>query len=255
MLSASLNKLDYLCRDSFFTGVNEGTVASARIIKMLNVVNDQLVVDVKGIYSIEKFLVARRLMYWQVYLHKTSVAAEQMLINILERAKKLAQTGQDIFAPEALMYFLKNNITHNAFGDNQNAINLYVTLDDNDIWTCIKTWAQHPDIILATLCEKFMNRKLFKVKVQTEETSEEEITALKAKYASHFGINNADSAYFFGINTVSTDTYSPKDDHINILYKNGEVLDISEASDMLNLQTLTKKVNKHFFYYLKINKA
>ncbi len=247
-----MDRLDYLCRDSFFAGVNEGTVASSRIIKMLNVKDDQLVVDVKGIYSIEKFLVARRLMYWQVYLHKTSVAAEQMLINILRRAKELVGLGRELFASEALLYFLRNNVTLADFRSDSAVLDTFVSLDDNDVYTSIKAWAKCDDVVLSTLCAHFVDRRLFKTKYLTVPLSESEQQDYAEQYSQHFGIQIADVKYFYGVNTLSTDTYSPKDDRINILYKTGEVLDISEASDMLNLQVLTRKVNKHLFYYLKI---
>ncbi len=250
-----MDRLDYLCRDSFFTGVNEGIVASSRIIKMLNVVNDQLVVDIKGIYSIEKFLVARRLMYWQVYLHKTSVAAEQMMINILKRAKELTQQGHELFAPDALQFFLKNKVTKTEFEQNPRTIQYFIALDDNDVWTSIKAWVHCDDIILSTLCSHFVDRKLYKTRVQTEQISQGEQEELSRLYSEHFGIQIADTHYLFGVNTVTTDTYRPKDDQINIFYKTGEILDISEASDMLNLQVLTKKVDKHFFYFLKLTDA
>ena len=248
-----MDRLDYLCRDSFFTGVNEGTVASARIIKMLNVRNDQLVVDAKGVYSIEKFLVARRLMYWQVYLHKTSVAAENMLTNILKRAKQLIQNGEQLTAPDSLLFFLEKDITIDEFRNDSRIVEQFIALDDNDIWTSLKIWSKHPDIILSTLCSHFINRKLFKVKIHSTEISIAEQQAIAEKYAAHFGINTAEARYFFRVNTVTTDTYSPKDDSINILYKNGEILDISEASDMLNLQVLTKKVDKHFLCFFKLD--
>ena len=247
-----MDRLDYLCRDSFFTGVNEGTVASARIIKMLNVKHDQLVVDAKGVYSIEKFLVARRLMYWQVYLHKTSVAAECMLTNILKRAKQLIQQGTPLTVPEALLPFLQRNITIEEFKNNSEITEQFVSLDDNDVWVSLKTWRKHPDPVISTLSSHFIDRKLFKVKTQSTEISGEQQCELTHKYATHFGISHADARYFWGVNTVSTDTYSPQDDRINILYKDGEVLDISEASDMLNLQVLTRKVDKHFLSYYQL---
>lgn len=247
-----MDRLDYLSRDSFFSGVSEGIIGAARIIKMLNVHNDQLVVDIKGIYSVEKFLVARRLMYWQVYLHKTSVAAEKMLVNILKRAKELAARGENLFASPALHYFLYNHIDRQTFSLSDEALTNFALLDDSDLISAIKVWSSHPDVVLATLCKGFTNRRLFKVKINTEPVSAETIDEFSRQYQQYFGINKDDSQYFMGDETVSTDTYSPEDDSINILYKDGSVKDISVASDMLNISVLTKKVEKHYFCYYKI---
>ena len=251
MISSQLDmdRLDYLCRDSFFCGVNEGTVASARILKMLTVADDRLVVEAKGIYSIEKFLVARRLMYWQVYLHKTSVAAEQLLIHILSRAQELASQGESLFATPALYWFLYHYVGVEDFTKNSNALEYYAQLDDTDILSAIKVWEDSDDIVLSTLCKAFSNRQLFKVKVLSQPLSQEERDEYAQKYASHFGISNEDARYFYGVHTVSTDTYSPDDDSIGILYKDGTIKDIADASDMLNIQVLSKRVEKHYFFY------
>lgn len=251
MISSQLDmdRLDYLCRDSFFCGVNEGTVASARILKMLTVADDRLVVEAKGIYSIEKFLVARRLMYWQVYLHKTSVAAEQLLIHILSRAQELASQGESLFATPALYWFLYHYVGVEDFTKNPNALEYYAQLDDTDILSAIKVWEDSDDIVLSTLCKAFSNRQLFKVKVLSQPLSQEERDEYAQKYASHFGISNEDARYFYGVHTVSTDTYSPDDDSIGILYKDDTIKDIADASDMLNIQVLSKRVEKHYFFY------
>lgn len=251
MISSQLDmdRLDYLCRDSFFCGVNEGTVASARILKMLNVADDKLVVEAKGIYSIEKFLVARRLMYWQVYLHKTSVGAEQLLINILRRAQELASNGYELFATPALHWFLYHYVGIEDFSNSPKALECYARLDDTDILSAIKVWEDCDDLILSTLCKAFSNRRLFKVKVLTQaidnNVKEEYITT----YTHRLDISEKEAQYFCGVHTVSTDTYSPKDDSIDILYKDGTIKDIAEASDMLNIQVLSKKVEKHYLYY------
>jgi HD superfamily phosphohydrolase len=247
-----MDRLDYLSRDSFFCGVSEGIIGASRIIKMLNLHDGQLVVEAKGIYSIEKFLVARRLMYWQVYLHKTSVAAEKMLVNILKRAKELASKGTDLFATPALHYFLYNKVSLADFEDTGNAFENFVMLDDSDFFSAIKVWSNHPDLVLSLLCKSFINRRLFKVEIRTEATDgriQEE--ALKS-YMDHFQISLEEARYFMGDEIVSTDTYQPKDDNINILMKDGSIKDIADASDMLNIQVLTKKVMKHYFCYLKI---
>jgi HD superfamily phosphohydrolase len=247
-----MDRLDYLSRDSFYSGVSEGIIGSARIIKMLNVHNDQLVIEAKGIYSIEKFLVARRLMYWQVYLHKTSVAAEKMLMNILKRAKELASRNVELFASPALHYFLYNQIDKQTFEQSNEALDHFAMLDDSDVICAIKVWSSHPDLVLSTLCKAFTDRKLFKVEIGTEPVNIEKRNLQLAQYAKHFNVSVQDAAYFMGEEIVSTDTYSPEDDHINILYKDGTVKDIADASDMLNITVLTKKVEKHYFCFYKI---
>ena len=247
-----VDRLDYLCRDSFFCGVSEGVVASARILKMLDVVDDRLVVEAKGIYSIEKFLVARRLMYWQVYLHKTSVAAEQMLIYILRRAKALARQGMELFCSPALRYFLYNEITAESFRKDENVLEQYALLEDSDILSAVKEWQHADDKVLSVLAKAFTNRELFKVRQLEEPLSDDEKQKMKSQYARHFAISEKEAEYFFDEYPVSKDTYSKKDDSIDILFKDGCIKDISEASDMLNLTTLTKKVVKHYLFYYKI---
>ena len=247
-----MDRMDYLSRDSFFSGVSEGIIGSARIIKMLNIHNDQLVVEAKGIYSIEKFLVARRLMYWQVYLHKTAVAAEKMLMNILKRAKELAGNNIELFASPALHYFLYNEVNKQIFLNNPEAINNFVMLDDSDMICAIKVWSTHTDIVLSELCKAFTNRRLFKVEVGTDVVKDSIRQQHLRQYQQHFGVTTNEAEYFMGDETVSTDTYSPEDDTINILYKDGSIKDIADASDMLNISVLTKKVEKHFFCYYRL---
>ena len=246
-----MDRMDYLCRDSFFTGVTEGSVASARLIKMLNVVDDHLVIEAKGIYSVEKFLVARRLMYWQVYLHKTSVAAEQLLIKILARAKQLAHEGVELFCPPALHYFLYQHITGEMFAHDSYALNQYALLDDSDILSAIKAWQAHPDTTLRLLAEAFVNRRLFKGRLLQQPLAKRERAELQRQYATRFGISLNEAEYFFSEHISTSNTYSEKDDSIDILYNDGTVRNIAEASDMLNLQTLTYKPQKlYLFYYL-----
>lgn len=247
-----MDRLDYLSRDSFFSGVSEGIIGAARIIKMLNIHNDQLVVDAKGIYSIEKFLVARRLMYWQVYLHKTSVAAEKMLMNILKRAKYLAGENETLFATPALHYFLYKDINSHIFTHSEDALEHFAMLDDSDVISAIKVWSSHSDIVLSTLCKAFTNRRLFKVIIGTETYNEQDRQILLRQYQTYFCVSEKEAAYFMGEEIVSTDTYSAKDENINILYKDGTIKDIADASDMLNITVLTKKVEKHFFCYLRL---
>ena len=250
-----MDRLDYLSRDSFYSGVIEGNIGAARIIKMLNVHDDKLVVEAKGIYSIEKFLVARRLMYWQVYLHKTSVAAEKMLMNILNRAKELAAQGVTLFATPALHYFLYQEVDKNDFQKSEEALAYFALLDDSDLISAIKVWSSHTDIVLSVLCEAFINRRLFKIEILTEGVGENKRTAYLHQYRDFYGISLAEAAYFMGEEVVSTDTYSDKDDKINILYKDGSIKDIAEASDMLNITILTKKVRKYYFLYFRLQKT
>lgn len=246
-----VDRLDYLCRDSFFCGVTEGSVASARILKMMNVTADgHLVVEAKGIYSVEKFLVARRLMYWQVYLHHTSVAAEQLLIKILERAKVLAKQGVELFCSPALHYFLYNRITSEVFVQNPNALNQYAMLDDADLLSAIKVWIGCEDKVLSELCQCFTNRRLFKGKLLDQPLSQEQVEVLSEQYAERFGINKADAHYFFVEHVSTSNTYSEKGEAIGILYKDGMVKDIAEASDMLSMESLTFKPQKRYLFRL-----
>ena len=240
-----VDRLDYLCRDSFFCGVTEGSVASARILKMMNVKDGRLVVEAKGIYSVEKFLVARRLMYWQVYLHHTSVAAEQLLIKILTRAKQLIHNGVELFASPALMYFLqKNNNTNDL-------LKWYAALDDSDLLSAIKVWINSGDKVLNVLCECFCNRQLFKGKLLSSSLTEEEREALCNEYVVRFGVSKDEAEYFFVEHVSTSNTYSEKGEAIDILYKDGSVRDIAEASEMLNMETLTYKPQKIYLFYLK----
>lgn len=247
-----MDRMDYLCRDSFFTGVTEGSVASARLIKMLNVVDDHLVIEAKGIYSVEKFLIARRLMYWQVYLHKTSVAAEQLLIKILERAKQLAREGVELFCPPALHYFLYQHMTGDAFVQDSYALQQYALLDDSDILSAIKAWQAQSDTTLRLLAEAFVNRRLFKGRLLEQPLTAEERNSLLQQYAQKFGITASDAEYFFTEHVSTSNTYSEKDDSIDILYNDGKVRNIAEASEMLNLQTLTYKPQKLYLFYYNI---
>lgn len=247
-----MDRLDYLSRDSFYSGVSEGIIGAARIIKMLNIHNDQLVVEAKGIYSIEKFLVARRLMFWQVYLHKTSVAAEKMLMNILKRAKELASKNNDLFASPGLHYFLYNEVKKQHFINSEIALHHFAMLDDSDVICAIKVWSTHADIVLSTLCKAFTDRRLFKVEIGSEPIDKDIRRNQLKQYMDYFNVSIEDAAYFMGEEIVSTDTYSPEDDNINILYKDGSIKDIAEASDMLNIAVLTKKVEKYYYCYFRL---
>lgn len=243
-----VDRMDYLCRDSFFTGVQEGRVASERLLKMLNVVDDRLVVEIKGIYSVEKFLVARRLMYWQVYLHKTSVAAEQHLIKILARAKELALSGKELFCSPALHYFLYHRVTAADFALGSEAMQRYALLDDTDVLSAIKVWMNSDDVVLRELSTAFTNRQLFRGRLLTEPLTEQEQQILRRHYANSFGISEMEAEYFFVEHISTSNTYSEKDDSIDILYRDGTVRDIASASEILDLQSLTRKPKKLYLF-------
>ncbi|MCG8579381.1 MAG: HD domain-containing protein [Bacteroidales bacterium] len=247
-----MDRLDYLKRDSFFSGVSEGVIGSDRIIKMLNVVDDKLVIESKGIYSIEKFLVARRLMYWQVYLHKTALAAEQMLVHLFKRARKLVSKGEDLFAPPHLLFFIERKPELDDFYENESVLTNFTMLDDDDIMCSIKTWTQHPDVILSTLAKGFVNRKLWRIKISERPIKPEVIKAIKEITMEEFDLKSTKAAkYFVFSDTITNNAYSIKDDKIEILFNNNELKDIAKASDMLNLSVLGKTVRKHYICYPK----
>ena len=244
-----MDRLDYLRRDSFYTGVTEGNIGSARIIKMLNVVDDSLVVEQKGIYSLENYLTTRRLMYWQVYLHRTCVAYEKVLVNLLTRAKDLIRQGHDVFAPPALHYFLEHDVDAAWFNSHPEALDYYSELDDNDIWSAMKVWKHDDDIILSTLATDMLNRCIFKVEVHDAPIPQERIAELQEYIAKRLSIPREDAHYLMSVNTIQKDMYNVDDDSINILYKDGSVKDISEASELLNVQLLSKKIRKYYLCY------
>ena len=247
-----MDRLDYLRRDSFFTGVTEGNIGSARIIKMLNVVDDQLVIDYKGIFSIENYLTSRRLMYWQVYLHKTTVACEKVLVNALLRAKKLASEGVELFASPALHYFLYNDVDAAHFHTDSEALKHYVNLDDNDIWSAVKVWKDSDDKVLALLSNDLIERRPFRVEIHDEEVSDERIAELRKELAEHFGITPEDAWFLISLNTIQKDMYDIHDDHISILNKDNTLKDIAEASEILNVELLSKKIRKYYLCYQRM---
>lgn len=246
-----MDRMDYLRRDSFFTGVIEGTIGSARIIKMLNVHNDRLVLDAKGIYSIEKFLVARRLMYWQVYLHKTSLAAEQMLINVLKRAKELVEKGEKLFGTEDFLYFLENSITREHFIKEPENLHRFLNLDDTDITISIKNWQKHPDFILSTLSKGIINRNLYKTDVYQNPIAPETISSLKKEYAEAFPITMEEASYFVFERDITKTMVSSDSDNVQVLFKNGQTQDITIASDLLNTSSLENAREKYYLCYFK----
>ncbi|MBO7591902.1 MAG: HD domain-containing protein [Bacteroidaceae bacterium] len=244
-----MDRLDYLKRDAFFTGVNEANIGSSRIIDMLDMVDDQLVVDKKGIYSIENYLVSRRLMYWQVYLHKTSVAAEHVMINALLRAKQLAHQGIELFASPALQFFLYNDIDRQTFFSNPDCLRHYLTLDDNDIWSAMKVWCNHPDPILSLLSHDFINRNIFKIEISDQPVSDERKQEKLQELSQRYGISINDANYLISNIEVGKDMYSLDDDQIEIRFNDGTTHNLTEASDMLSPSLASKKVRKHYFCY------
>lgn len=247
-----MDRLDYLNRDSFFTGVSEGVISSERIIKMLEIHNDELVIEAKGIYSIEKFIVARRLMYWQVYLHKTVVSAETMLINILKRAKELVHSGKQLFATPALTYFLSNEVTKADFEKDTKILDLFTQLDDSDIGVSIKVWSQNEDKILSELCKRIINRKLFKIVLQKDSFSPEIIHQTKERIKAKYNLTDGELIYFFLEGKLVNNAYQSQFDKINILYKDGTIRDITEAADTLNIKVLSEPVEKHYLCFPKL---
>jgi HD superfamily phosphohydrolase len=246
-----IDRMDYLNRDSFFTGVSEGVISSDRIIKMLNVWNGQLVVEEKGIYSIEKFLIARRLMYWQVYLHKTVIAGEQMLIKILERAKELALDGKELFTTPNFGHFLNNIIKKEDFMEDPIHLELFSKLDDHDIFTSIKVWANDDDVILSTLCTHLIERNLYQVEISNQAPELHVIDNMVKKAMIRFDMDEDDASYFVFTDSIKNSAYRSGDGSILILMKDGSVLDIAQASDNSNLEALAKTVRKYIFCYLK----
>ncbi len=246
-----VDRLDYLKRDSFFTGVYEGIVSTDRIIKMLDVVDDELVVEVKGIYSIEKFIIARRLMFWQVYLHKTVLAAEYMLMKVLKRAKFLSENDENLFATPVFQLFLKNSFTKSDFLMNKNLLDSFSQLDDYDIFTSLKVWCNHPDKVLSELSKAIVYRRLFKIELQNEKFSNEYLQKIRIQTTEKYNLKDDELEYFVFSDITSNYAYDPHGGKIKILYKDGKILDIAEASDQLNISVLSKPVTKYFICYPK----
>jgi len=243
-----IDRLDYLKRDSFFTGVAEGNISSDRLIAMMNVDNDELVIEKKGIYSVEKFLIARRLMYWQVYLHKTGLVAEHMLEKVLMRAKELAEQKVDLFGSKALQFFLYNRVDETNFDDE--VLDVFSKLDDYDVLSAIKEWSYHSDIVLSRLSSMIVNRELLKIEIQDDEVPESYKDKILKSLVNQSDISINDAKYFVFVGEISNQAYNKKIP-IKILNKNKKLEDIAEASDQLNLQALSKPVTKHFICYPK----
>lgn len=244
-----MDRSDYLKRDSFYTGVSEGNINSAHLLTMLNVVEDELVVEEKGIYSVERFLTARRLMYWQVYLHKTSLVAEQLMIRALQRAKELKLNGETLIASKALLYFLKNEITHDTFNDF--TLETYANLDDFDIISAMKEWQFHDDFVLSNLCQMIINRDLLKIEIKNNQIDNDKLNKHKANLMHKYNVTNYEASFFVFKGEVTNQAYQLNNQNINILFKTGKVTDIVEASDHLNLKVLSKPVTKYYICYPK----
>ncbi len=244
-----MDRLDYLKRDSFYTGVPEGNINSERIITMLNVVDDHLVIEEKGIYSVEKFLVARRLMYWQVYLHKTGVAAEQLLIRVLKRAKELIERGENLTSSPALSYFLYNKVTLDKF--DSDTLGTFAKLDDYDIISAMKEWMEYDDFVLSNLCKMLLNRDLLKVKLKKKKINPEKLKKYALTLQKKYSITEDEANYFVFSGEISNVAYSSENDKIQILHRNGKISDVAKASDQLNLVALSTEVTKYYICYPK----
>ena len=246
-----VDRMDYLNRDSFFTGVSEGVISFDRIIKMLNVVEDEIVVEYKALYSVEKFLIARRLMYWQVYLHKTVIGAEQLLIKILQRAKYLTAAGDKLFATPAFHWFLSQQVNKTNFLDDPLHLDWFTRLDDTDIMSAIKTWERHEDPILSTMCQRVMKRNLYRSVMSNKPFAPEYVDLVKAKVQREMNVAQEDIHYYVFTQEIQNRAYNSSQDQIKILLKSGELVDIAEASDLGNLEALSKNVAKYALCYPK----
>jgi HD superfamily phosphohydrolase len=246
-----VDRLDYLKRDSFFTGVQEGTIGVDRIIDMLNVHQDTLVVEEKGTYNVENFLTSRRLMYWQVYLHKTSVSAERLLVNIIRRAKYLAASGEQVPGSASLQTFLQNNFTLDDFNSNKKLLQHYGALDDGDVWGAIKMWRNHRDKILNELCTMLIERRLFKIQLSSEPINKTKVEKVRERIAEQYDVLKKDTSYLYSYGTVSNEAYVAGGASIKILLKTGKVIDFVKASDFPQVKAMTKTVKKNFLCWPK----
>ena len=252
-----VDRLDYLTRDTFFTGVSEGVVGYDRIINMLNVAGGNLVVEAKGIYSVEKFIIARRIMYWQVYLHKTVLSAMELVVNILDRAREVVANGGELFCTPALGLFIYNNFDKKDFENDKDLVNAFAMLDDHDVMSCIKVWISHPDFVLSTLSDWLINRRLYSTQLQKEPFNEAKIKQLSKKAKSKYDLDDVDLHYFVFSGEVENAIYkkdkvsAKTSEHINILYPDGKITDITKASDYPGAEELDKITRKYFLCYPK----
>jgi len=251
-----VDRLDYLTRDTFFTGVSEGVVGYDRIINMLNVAGGNLVVEAKGIYSIEKFIIARRIMYWQVYLHKTVLSAMELVVNIIDRAKEVAASGEELFCTPAIRVFIYNNFNKKDFEKDKDLINTFAMLDDHDVMSCIKVWINHPDYVLSTLSNWLINRRLYSTQLQKEKFNPNKIKQLVKSAKTKYRLTDKDVGYFVFSGEVENAIYkndklSATEGRINILYPDGKIIDITKASDYPGAKELDKITHKYFLCYPK----
>jgi len=246
-----IDRLDYLKRDSFFTGVLEGTIGVDRIIAMLNVYRDQLVVEEKGIFSIESFLHSRRLMYWQVYLHKTALSAERMMVNIIRRAHYLMQAGEPLPATDALKNFLMHDYKITDFNEHVELLDQFGQMDDNDVWGAIKCWRNSGDAILSGLCNRLLQRELFQIILSTDPIKKSMVEKVRQEIHQVYGILRKDTTYLYSLGTVSNEAYVSGGKSINILTKKGEIVDIAQASDLPSIKAISKIVEKNYLCWPK----
>ncbi|PKV66330.1 HD domain-containing protein [Pontibacter ramchanderi] len=246
-----VDRLDYLNRDSFYTGVYEGKIGADRLIKMLDVANDKLVVEEKAIYSIENFLVSRRLMYWQVYLHKTVISAEHMVLRTVQRARELLQQGVDVPASSCLKFFLSSNLTMEDFLNDSSILARFVSLDDHDVWSGIKEWANHPDPVISYLSKSILSRRLFKVYISSKPIDEEMMLGISELVQERFQVHPEDVKYLMISGRISNNAYQAEGQSIDVLTKTGYVVNAADASDLPNIQALSNKVEKYFVCYPK----
>ena len=247
-----IDRMDYLQRDSFFTGVSEGTIGAARIIKMLEVHDNELVVEEKGIYSVENFLNARRLMYWQVYLHKATVSAEKMMIQIIRRARMLSENGTRLQGTDALLSFLKEHLDFKAFASHHKHLEQFTALDDHDIWGAIKIWTTHKDPVLSDLSKSLLSRKLFKIVLSSEAPTKDQLKKIRKEVIEKMDLGEGEVDFYVKNGTISNSAYFAGPKKIGILTKKGEVIDVAEASDLPNIKALSKIVEKHYVCWPKI---
>ncbi|WP_128544908.1 HD domain-containing protein [Larkinella soli] len=245
-----MDRMDYLNRDSFYTGVAEGTIGADRIIKMLDLVDDQLAIEDKGILSIENFLSSRRIMYWQVYLHKTSLCAESMLVQIIRRAKFLLSQGEEVFASPALNTFLSRSVTLTDFEQHSEYLAAFAQLDDYDIWSCIKFWSRHPDRVLSTLCRMLLERRLFKIMLSDQPFAGELVREIERQLLEK-GIREDELSYFLVEGVATNAGYLPSVDNIHIKFRDDRVIDIADASDLPNIKALTNMVRRYYVCWAK----
>lgn len=246
-----MDRMDYLKRDSFYTGVAEGNVSSDRLITMLNVVEGELVVEEKGIYSVEKFLMSRRFMYWQVYLHKTGLVAEKLLISVLKRAKELMDREEEVYCSKPLLFFIQHKINEDNFDDN--TLEIFAKLDDVDILSAIKSWVDHPDFVLSKLSDMIINRKLLTIKMKNKPIDDEKLKKQFQKIKRSYNLTDEETAYFVFSGKIGNKAYDQDKQNINVVRRNGRITDVAKASDHLNLKALSKTVTKYYICYPKVD--